>query len=291
MAKAKRKKQSAAERLLQSHRTAGPHRMQDALGTPDGQIAHLPVDQIDADPGQPRKTFDEAELGELQASIEEKDVQQPIGVRPVGDRYTIIWGERRWRASKLAKKGTIPVIVRQVDEDEAYELAMIENIQREDLSPVEEAVGLQTLRDRRGYTQEQLAKVVGRSQTQVSQLLSINKIPQRLRDHYSTSNISRDHWFQVVQIRDEDEQEGLLETIVQDSLTVRGTREAVKAAKKGKKAVKPKDPTPPLVRDMRRIREKLGKELPGKWKAADKEALRQEIAAWREQLEKLEGGL
>jgi len=254
-------------------------------------IVQLPIDRIDRNEHQPRQFFDEEALKELASSIEEKEVQTPISVRKKPDgRYEIIAGERRWRASKKAGKKTIPAIVKDVDEDEAFELAIIENVQREDLSPVEEAEALERLQEMRSYTQEQLSKIVGRSQTQVSQLLSINKVPQRLRVDYSTSNISRDHWFSVASLRDEDEQEGLLLRIQEENLTVRETRDAAKEEKKGKKA-KPQATAPALVRDLKRIRERLGKETPGKWKVGDKEQLREELAAWKEMMEKLEGRL
>ena len=257
-------------------------------------VEQIPVDQIDADPGQPRQTFDKEEMQELIDSVKEKGVQQPIGVRPAGERYTIIWGERRWRASKQAGRETVPALVKDVDEGEAYELALIENLQRADLDPLDEAAGIQGLMNRRNYNQETAAKRLGFSKSKVSKLLKINGLSDSVRKIVSPAKLGIDHLYEIAREGKGAAQQARAMAILKE----RPSREAMrtKSREKGggggtRQPGRPKDSTPPLVRDMRRIREKLGKELPGKWKAADKEALRQEIAAWREQLEKLEGGL
>ena len=128
----------------------------------DTRIETLPLREIEPDPGQPRKTFDDETLAELSASIAEHGLLQPIAVRPrASGGYLIVAGERRWRASRMAGLTEVPVIVKDVTDEQAMELALVENLQREDLDPVEEAAGIRELMDRCGLTQEQAARKLG----------------------------------------------------------------------------------------------------------------------------------
>ena len=132
----------------------------------DTRIETLPLREIEPDPDQPRKTFDHDTLGELAASIAEHGLLQPIAVRPHGvGRYLIVAGERRWRASRMAGLTEVPVIVKDVTDEQAMELALVENLQREDLDPVEEAAGIRELMTRCNLTQEQAAQKLGKSRS------------------------------------------------------------------------------------------------------------------------------
>ena len=129
----------------------------------DNRIETLPLREIEPDPAQPRKTFDEETLAELAASISEHGLLQPIAVRPHGvDRYLIVAGERRWRACRMAGLTEAPVVVKDVTDEQAMELALVENLQREDLDPVEEALGIRELMTRCDLTQEQAARKLGK---------------------------------------------------------------------------------------------------------------------------------
>ena len=132
----------------------------------DNRIETLPLREIEPDPAQPRKTFDEETLAELAASISEHGLLQPIAVRPHGvDRYLIVAGERRWRACRMAGLTEAPVVVKDVTDEQAMELALVENLQREDLDPVEEALGIRELMTRCDLTQEQAARKLGKSRS------------------------------------------------------------------------------------------------------------------------------
>ena len=142
----------------------------------DTRIETLPLREIEPDPDQPRKTFDHDTLGELAASIAEHGLLQPIAVRPHGvGRYLIVAGERRWRASRMAGLTEVPVIVKDVTDEQAMELALVENLQREDLDPVEEAAGIRELMTRCNLTQEQAAQIIADNQLNVRQAEALCK--------------------------------------------------------------------------------------------------------------------
>lgn len=146
---------------------------------------------------QPRSRFDEEYIKELAASIGKNGIMQPIIVRSVseksGTKYEIIAGERRWRAAKLAGEVTIPVIIKEVDDQQALELALIENIQRQDLTPLEEATGYQRLMDEFKYTQEALSKVIGKSRSHVANLLRLLNLPQEVKDFLENGTLTMGH--------------------------------------------------------------------------------------------------
>ncbi|MBI1252075.1 MAG: ParB/RepB/Spo0J family partition protein [Alphaproteobacteria bacterium] len=154
----------------------------------------LPIDLIQRNPGQPRKTFDEAELNELAASIRTRGVLQPILVRPIpGGRYEIVAGERRWRAAQRAGLHSIPAVVRELDEVEVLEIAIIENVQRADLNPLEEAQGYQALIDRFGRTQQELADVVGKSRPHIANMLRLLSLPGDIQDMVRDGRLTAGH--------------------------------------------------------------------------------------------------
>lgn len=160
----------------------------------DGELALLPVASVRPGRYQPRTRMDEAALAELAASIRERGVLQPIVVRPLpGGEHEILAGERRWRASRLAGLERIPALVRPVPDEAALGIGLIENIQREDLSPVEEAAGLKRLIDEFGLTHEEAARAVGRSRSAVTNLLRLLDLAQAVRDLVETRQLDMGH--------------------------------------------------------------------------------------------------
>lgn len=148
-------------------------------------LMDLPIEWINSGPWQPRRRFDTASLSELAESIRSKGLVQPILVRPkagAANRYELIAGERRWRAAQMAQLHTVPAIIRDLADEEAYELALIENVQRADLSAVEEAEGYRQLIDSFGYTQERLSEIIGKSRSHIANLLRLLTLPREVSD-------------------------------------------------------------------------------------------------------------
>lgn len=166
-----------------------------SLTAGEGQeISTLPLRDIEPDKDQPRKAFDDASLAELAASITEHGLLQPIAVRPgPAGGYKIIAGERRWRASRLAGLTEVPVVIKEVTDEQAMELALIENLQREDLDPVEEAMGYRQLMERCGLTQEQAAKKLGKSRSAVANSLRLLNLPGQALQLLKEGHISAGH--------------------------------------------------------------------------------------------------
>ena len=154
----------------------------------------VPIEFVSANPRNPRRRFAESELADLASSIREHGIVQPILVRPAdGGRYEIIAGERRWRAAQQAGLAQVPVIVREVDDRVALEIAIIENVQRSDLNPIEEASGYQCLIDEHSYTQADLAQVIGKSRSHVANTLRLLKLPPHVRQMLTDGELSAGH--------------------------------------------------------------------------------------------------
>ncbi len=160
---------------------------------PVDEVRMLPIHSIDPNREQPRRSFDEAALKELAQSIQAVGVLQPIIVSPSGDRFTIIAGERRYRASRLAELEEIPAIVRDWDEQTRLEAALIENLQRDDLNPIEEAMGVRRLMDEAGLTQEKVAERLGKSRPAVANLLRLLTLPDMVRQLLIDGKLSAGH--------------------------------------------------------------------------------------------------
>ena len=160
---------------------------------PVDAVRLLPIGQIDPNREQPRRSFDEAALNELAASIRAVGVLQPIIVAPNGERYTIIAGERRYRASRLAELDEIPAIVREWDLQKRLEAALVENLQRDDLNPVEEAMGVRRLMDETGLTQEKVAERLGKSRPAVANLLRLLTLPDSVKQLLAEGKLSAGH--------------------------------------------------------------------------------------------------
>lgn len=189
----------------------------------------LPIDKLDANPDQPRREI--GDLTELTASIKEKGVLEPLLVKPMRTgRWTIIAGERRWRAATAASLTEVPCIEMDVDESEVAEIALIENMQRKDLTPWEEADGLRALCERFGYTHEEVAKKVGKSRSTVTEALSIAAIPEEIREICRDSEInSKSLLLQIVRQPDDESMRAMAQQIGAEGLTRDGARKARKA--------------------------------------------------------------
>ncbi len=174
--------------------SAAPAPQPQSLPTADVGPRGLPIDLVQRNPGQPRKHFNESELTELANSIRAHGVLQPILVRPIaGGRYEIVAGERRWRAAQRAGLHAIPAVVRELDEVEVLEIAIIENVQRTDLNPIEEAQGFQALMDRFGRTQQDIADVVGKSRPHIANMLRLLALPEELQDMVRDGRLTAGH--------------------------------------------------------------------------------------------------
>jgi ParB family chromosome partitioning protein len=167
---------------------------------PEEGVRAIPIELIHANPDQPRRHFPETELAELEASIRDKGVLQPILVRPsprpssgLGGEYEIVAGERRWRAAQRAGLTVIPALVRALDDNRAFEISIVENVQREDLNPLEEAAGYASLIGRFGYTQDKVATVVGKSRSHVANMLRLSQLPEAVREHVIMGRLSAGH--------------------------------------------------------------------------------------------------
>lgn len=195
-------------------------------GTEVKSAGTLPLAMIDPNPRQPRRQFDEAALNELADSIRIKGILQPILVRPVdGGRYEIVAGERRWRASQLAGLHEIPVVIRAFSDADGYEVAIIENVQRADLNPLEEAMGYQRLANDFGHTQEMVAAVTGKGRSHVANMMRMLELPEDAQSLLRMGLLSVGHAKAVLQARDPG---GLAKEIAARGLTVRQAEEAAR---------------------------------------------------------------
>lgn len=203
----------------------------DAVQTaPEGsELREIPVAQIRANPYQPRAVFDDEALASLAASIGELGVLQPILVRQVADSaYELIAGERRWRASQLVGLQQIPAIVRTVEDDISLRQALVENLLREDLNPLEEAAGYQQLIDEFDLTQDEVAVTVGRSRSAVANTLRLLALPPSIQSYVVERTISAGHARALLAIEALADQEALAQRIIDEGLNVRDTEDAVR---------------------------------------------------------------
>ena len=185
--------------------------------------ALINIEDIHPNPNQPRTHFDEKELQELADSISEHGVLQPLLVRRDGKGYQIIAGERRYQASKLAEISKVPVIVKDVDETEVLALALIENLQRSDLNPIEEARGYKQLIDASGMTQDALSKAVSKSRSAITNALRLLDLPEPVQQMLFEGKITAGHARAILAVPYEDARVKLAEKVVQDGLSVRAT--------------------------------------------------------------------
>lgn len=228
-----------------------------------GTALEAPIEALRRNPDQPRKHFGEAEIEELAASIREKGVLQPILVRALPDEagvYQIVAGERRWRASQRAELKTVPILVRSFSDEEVLEIGVVENVQRADLNPIEEAQGYKALIDRFGRTQDAVAQAVGKSRSHVANALRLLTLPQSVLDHLASGRLSAGHARAVAAAADP---AALAERIVEGGLNVR----QAEALARGSGADRGGERAPPSGGDGRA---KLGKD-------SDTRALEQDL--------------
>jgi len=192
------------------------------------QPVRLKLDEIHSSNLQPRTKFSEEYLNELADSIEKNGVMQPIVVRPSSQqsgKYEIIAGERRWRASRLAKKADIPVIIRDIDDKVALELALVENVQRQDLSPLEEAAGYQRLISEFSYTQDYLSKTIGKSRSHIANLLRLLTLPEEIKQYLDKDQLTMGHARALLNAKNPIQ---LADEIIKRGLNVRQTENLVR---------------------------------------------------------------
>lgn len=196
----------------------------------------LPINEIVPNKDQPRKTFDQGALQELADSISQHGVLQPLLVRPLPEGgYQLVAGERRWRASKMAGLKEVPVVIKELSDVETMEIAIIENLQREDLNPIEEAEGLQALIDRCGFTQEDVAVSVGKSRSAIANSLRLLKLPQEVRDMTRNGEITAGHARALLAFDNEAMIYEAAQNIIKNNLSVREVERLVKMTEKPSK--------------------------------------------------------
>lgn len=198
----------------------------------------LKLNEIEPNKEQPRKTFDEKALSELASSIERNGVLQPLLVRPMADgSYQLVAGERRWRASRIAGLTEVPVVIKEMSDEQAMEIALIENLQREDLNPIEEAEGLQLLIERYNLTQEEAAARVGRSRPAIANALRLLGLPDEIRNLTKEGKISAGHARALLSFEKKSDMVSVANTIAEKNLSVRDIEKLAKlsAQKNNKK--------------------------------------------------------
>ena len=236
---------------------------EDAARDVGGPVSTLPLREIEPDKDQPRKDFDEQALAELADSIARHGLLQPIAVRAAaGGAYKIIAGERRWRAARLAGLSEVPVVIKDVTDAEAMELALIENLQREDLDPVEEAMGYRQLMDRCELTQEQAAQKLGKSRSAIANSLRLLNLPDDVLAFLKEGKLSTGHAKVLLGLPDAALQSKAAEAVVGQNLNVRQTEALCKKLAKPQKPPKPQPLRPALAGEVEyALREALGSEV------------------------------
>jgi ParB family transcriptional regulator, chromosome partitioning protein len=204
-----------------------------------------PIEELRPHSKQPRKTFNDDKMAELVASVREKGVIQPLVVRRLADHYQIIAGERRWRAAQKAGLHEVPVVIQDVTEDWAFEVALIENIQREDLNPIEEADAYRNLMEGFDLSQEEVARRVGKNRTTITNALRLLRLPDKIRSDVVATRLSMGHARALLSLEQDEDMIEAREQILQKKLSVRETEALVKKIKSfGSEAPRPKNKQP-----------------------------------------------
>lgn len=222
-------------------------------------VQYINIHDIMPNANQPRKTFSEEKIEELSKSIKEHGIIQPIVVRKKGKSYEIVAGERRWRAARKAELAKVPCLIRELSDEQNMLIAIIENMQREDLNPVEEAEGLNQMIVTFGMTQEQISKGVGKSRPYIANSLRLLKLPEYIKEEMAEGRLSAAHGRTLVTVEDEDVRKALCERIIKEGLSVRETEKLVSENGKGKKrkpAARTKNPD--VARVEAELKEALG---------------------------------
>ena len=228
--------------------------------TNEGELKQIPLDLIQRGKYQPRADFDEAALEELASSIKSQGLMQPIVIRPIGpQKYEIIAGERRWRAAQIAGLDSIPAVIRMVSDEAAIAMSLIENIQREDLNPIEEALALKRLQDEFKLTQQEVADAVGRSRTAVTNLMRLVGLHIDVQKMLQTGLLEMGHARTLLSLP-EIKQVDFARDIAKKGLSVRQTEELVRKAKSPKEVVSERSIDP----NIKNLEESLGEKLGAK---------------------------
>ena len=208
-------------------------------------VRYVKIHDIMPNANQPRKTFNEEKIEELAASIREHGIIQPIVVRKKSRGYEIVAGERRWRAAIKAELSQVPCLIRNLDDEQNMLIAIIENMQREDLNPIEEAEGLRQMTETFGMTQEQVSRSVGKSRPYITNSMSLLKLPEYIRESIADGRISAGHGRTLIAASDEDMRRSIWEKMIKEGLSVREAEKLAAGspwAKKRKPASKRKNP-------------------------------------------------
>lgn len=213
-------------------------------------IKKIPLSDVMTNTDQPRKDFDNESLKDLAKSIEKNGVIQPILLRVVDDKYQIIAGERRYRASKIAKLSEIPAIIVEVDDEKAAKLSLVENIQREDLNPIEEAMAYKQLMQEFDLKQDELANAIGKSRTYITNTIRLLNLDKKVIEYLYNGNLTTGHGKVLLGIKDKKEQVQLADKIIATGLNVRETETEVKKSKDKKKTNKEKIAKDPYLLDV-----------------------------------------
>ncbi len=216
----------------------------------------ISIDQIVQNPNQPRQNFDEVALAELASSIREHGILQPLLVAPFNDGFQLIAGERRYRAARIAGLKTVPVIIRSMDEQSKLEVALIENVQRENLNPIEAAVSYKRLTDEFSLTQEEVAKKVGKARPTIANTIRLLLLPGEIKQALINNEISEGHARTLLNIENKDQQLALFREIKSGKITVRQAEKKKFNEKTGENNDRPKDPN--FAAAEKRISEKMG---------------------------------
>jgi ParB family chromosome partitioning protein len=208
-----------------------PEMPADSTGIKKEEIAYVHIEQIKPNPFQPREDFNQENIDELAQSIKEKGVIQPLLVRRKGDNYELIAGERRLRAAKSMGLKEVPVITRDVTDQDSLELALIENIQREELNPIEEAHAYQHLMDKFQVTQEKISEVLGKSRVAITNTLRLLKLPHEIQGEMKKGRISFAHGRALLEIEDTNHQRKMAQDIIAKGLSVRELENLIKSVR------------------------------------------------------------
>lgn len=192
-----------------------------SVTSPSEKVQQLTINEITPNPKQPRKTFDKQSLQELSDSIKEHGVIQPLIVTKLDEGYQIIAGERRWRASKIAGLNKVPVIIRNTEEQQKLEIAIIENVQRVDLSPLEEATSMYRLKHEFGLDLKEISKKLSKASTTVSNTMRLLQLPEEAKKALMNNDITEGHARAILSLTDEKQQQNLLNKIIAQKLSVR----------------------------------------------------------------------
>jgi ParB family chromosome partitioning protein len=254
------KKRGLGERGLGALLQGSRVNLDQELKDHDGELREVPIDLIQRGRFQPRRDMDPAALQELADSIRQQGVMQPVVVRPIAEgRFELIAGERRWRATQMAELDRIPAIIRDVPDDAAIAMALIENIQRENLNPIEEAFALQRLQDEFGLTQAQVAEAVGKSRTTITNLLRLISLSEDVRVMLEHGDLEMGHGRAMLTLQPEQQMQ-VAKQVVAKSLSVRQTEALVRRVQQetpGRK--KPKGEVDPNIRALQDdLAERLG---------------------------------